>query len=69
MGRRCTLSNNRTFNIYLTGKSFYFGSVDATSIDDAVAKATDLWRTAIPDPFERYDEELIDVIAEQEVQS
>ena len=63
------MSNNRTFNIYLTGRAFYFGSVEAASIEDAVAKATDLWRTAIPDPFEQYDEELIDVIAEEEVQS
>ena len=64
------MSNSRTFNIYLTGRAFYFGSVEAASIEDAVAKATDLWRTAIhPDPFEQYDEELIDVIAEEGVQS
>ena len=62
------MSNIRTFNIYLTGRAFYFGLVEASSNEEAVAKATDLWRSAIPDPFERYDEELIDVIAEEEVQ-
>ena len=59
------MSNNRFFNVTLTGKSSHSGTVEASSPEGAVAKARHLWTTASPSPFEQYDDELVDVVAEE----
>ena len=57
--------NSRTFNVTLTSRSSQSGTVEASSSEDAVAKAWHLWTTASPSPFEQYDDELVDVVAEE----
>ena len=59
------MSNIRTFNVTLTSRSSHSGTVAASSSEDAVAKAWHLWTTASPSPFEQYDDELVDVVAEE----
>ena len=54
-----------TFSITLTAKSYFSGTLEASSREAAVEKACDLWRTANPNPFEQYDDELVDVVAEE----
>ena len=59
------MSSVRTFDVTLIVKSFYSGSVEATTHEDAVEQTFHIWRTAVPHPFEQCDDsELIDVVIE-----
>lgn len=59
----------KTWNVFLTTRGSFTGTVEAKSLDDAIEQAYRLWRTECPHPFEKSDDdELMDVIAE-EVQS
>jgi hypothetical protein len=56
----------KTYSVLLVTKGFYGGSVQATSTDEAIARTFEIWRNEEPHPFEKDDEELVTVTAEEE---
>ena len=60
------MSELKTYSVLLVTKGFYAGSVEAASLDDAVARTRETWCTADLHSYEQYDEELVSVIAEEE---
>lgn len=61
------MSTLKTFEVRLITRGFYSGSVEAETEADAIDRVFHIWRTACPHPFEKDDNELIDVIVEGEV--
>ena len=63
------MSDIRTFNVTLITKSFFKGTVEAVSEEDAIEQTYHIWRTECPHPFEQCDDdELVDVRVDGEVQ-
>jgi hypothetical protein len=60
------MSALKTYTVMLVTKGSYAGSVEATSVDDAVARTFEYWCNDDPHPFEKDDEELITVTVEEE---
>lgn len=58
----------RTFNVTLITKGFFSGTVEASSVEDAIEETFRIWRTECPHPFEKSDDdELVDVTADEAV--
>jgi hypothetical protein len=55
----------KIYTLQLVTKGSYTGSVLAASVDDAVARTRDIWCTEHPHPFQKFDEELEYVIAQE----
>lgn len=64
MSKRNRKPKFKTFSVSLIAKSFYSGTVEALSEDEAIERTFQIWRTECPHPFDQSDDaELISVEA------
>jgi hypothetical protein len=59
------MSRSKTYSVTMITRGTYSGEVEATSQADAIRRTYDLWCNASPHPFEKDDNELMSVDAEE----